>query len=243
MREPEKNADDIFATTRWSAVVSAARSDSTRARHALAELCRTYWYPLYAYARRRGHSADDAEDLTQGFFERLLKLNSLAGLSRENGKFRAFLLASMNNYLNDEWSRASAQKRSAKRTISLDAHQAEGRYLSELADPLTPERLYERQWALTLLETVVQRLRREYEAAGRGALFMTLRFAITGEKKDAPYAELAERLGVREESVRVAVHRLRQRYRKVLRDEIAQTVADPAEVVDELQYLKAILSA
>lgn len=236
-------AQDIFLTTRWTAVLAAARSDTVRARAALGELCQTYWYPLYAYVRRRGRNPQDAEDLTQGFFERLLKLNSLAGVSRESGKFRAFLLASMNHYLADAWARASAQKRDARRTISLDAEIAEGRYLNEAADHLTPERLFERQWALTLLGTVIQALRREYEAAERGDLFMELRFAITGEKNSMPYPELADRLGLSEAAVRVAVHRLRRRYRQLLRAEIAQTVADESEVESELVYLRSVLSS
>jgi len=234
--------EDIFVTTRWTCVIRAAGDDTTHARDALADLCQTYWYPLYAYARRRGHGSHDAEDLTQGFFAQLLRLNSLAGLSRERGKFRAFLLASMNHYLADEWQRASAQKRSAQRTISLDAEAAEHRYRNEPVDHLTPERVFERQWALTLLETVVQRLRAEYEASGRGPLFMELRFAITGEKNDSPYAESAKKLGMSDEAIRVAVHRLRQRYRQILRAEIAQTVADESELADELRDLRRVLS-
>jgi len=242
MNESNFNTSNAFVTTRWSAVVSAGRSDSTRAQAALADLCQTYWFPLYAYARRKGHGPEDAEDLTQGFFARLLQLDSLSGLSREKGKFRAFLLASMNHYISDHWSRATAQKRSVKLTLSLDAKQAEGRYLSELSDPLTPERAFERQWAIALLETVVQRLHLDYKEAGKEAQFMELRFAITGEKKSAPYAELAERLGMKEEAVRVSVHRLRQRYRQLLREEIAQTVAEPSEVNDELEYLRRVLA-
>ncbi|HEY2342329.1 MAG TPA: sigma-70 family RNA polymerase sigma factor [Chthoniobacteraceae bacterium] len=237
-----KPPQDIFATTRWTAVLTAGQSDSTRAKAALAELCQTYWYPLYAYVRRRGHQPADAEDLTQGFFERLLELQSLAGITREKGKFRAFLLASMNHYLSDEWRRASAQKRSAQRTISLDAQEAEGRYAAQSKDQTTPERLFEKQWALTLLDAVVNRLRRDYEEAGKGALFMELRFAIIGEKNAAPYTELAARLGMNEETVRTAVHRLRKRYRQILTDEIAQTVTDASEIAAELDHLRRIFS-
>ena len=233
---------DYFATTRWTVVLRAGRSDSTQARGALAQLCQTYWYPLYAYARRRGHSPPDAQDLTQGFFARLLKLNSLGDVRREKGKFRAFLLASMNHYLADEWDRASAHKRAAQQVIRLDVALAENRYHSELADYMTPERLFERQWALTLLDTVLQRLRHEYEASGRGQVFLELRFAISGEK-GAPYAELADRLEMTPEAVRVAVHRLRQRYRHVLREEIGQTVADETEIAAELDCLRQIISS
>ena len=233
---------DIFVTTRWTMVLRAARADTTRARAALEDLCQAYWYPLYAYARRRGYSPHDAEDLTQGFFARILKLNSLAEVGRERGKFRAFMLAAMNHFISDEWDRTSAQKRAAQRTISLDAEMAENRYRSEPADKLTPESLFERRWAVTLLENVVKHLRSEYEASGQGALFMELRFAITGDKNTIPYAELASRLGLKEEALRVTVHRLRQRYRRALREEIAQTVADESEVVEEMNCLRRILS-
>lgn len=221
----------------------AGQADTTRAGQALAELCQTYWYPLYAYARRRGHGPHDAEDLTQGFFARLLRLNSFANLSPERGKFRAFLLASMNHYLADERDRAGAQRRAAHRTISLDAEQAENRYRGEPVEHLTPERVYERQWALALLEAVLQRLAGEYESSGRAALFAELRFAITGDKNAVPYAALAERLAMTDEALRMAVHRLRKRFRDVLRAEIAQTVADPKEVPLELEHLRRILAA
>jgi len=233
---------DIFVTTRWTLVLQAAHSDTTGACAALEDLCQAYWYPLYAYVRRRGYSPHDAEDLTQGFFARILKLDSIAQAGRERGKFRAFLLASMNHFLADEWDRASAQKRAAQRTISLDAEMAENRYQNEPVEKMTPERLFERRWAMTLLENVVQRLRREYEASGRGAFFIETRFAITGEKSAVPYAEIASRLGMAEEALRVAVHRLRQRYRRVLHEEIAQTVADESEITEELNCLRRILS-
>jgi RNA polymerase sigma factor (sigma-70 family) len=231
-----------FVPTRWTLVLTAGRADTTRAHDALAELCRTYWYPLYAYARRRGNSPADAEDLTQGFFARLLRLNSLADVRRDKGKFRAFLLASMNHYLADARDHDRAQRRDVQRTIALDAEAADTRYRREPADHLTPERLFERQWALNLLETVVQRLRQEYEASGRGMLFGELRWAISGGKSEVPYDELAVRLGLSEAAVRVAAHRLRKRYRQVLREEIAHTVADPADVEAELQYLRRVLS-
>jgi RNA polymerase sigma factor (sigma-70 family) len=224
-------------------VLTAGRSDTTRARDALARHCQTYWYPLYAYVRRRGYSPADAEDLTQGFFARLLKLESLADVRRERGKFRSFLLAAMNHYLSDQRDRALAKKRGMQQTISLDSRSAETRYGREPADTVTPERLFEQQWALTLLETVVQRLRHEYETDGKGELFMGLRFAITGERSAVPYAELATQLGLSEEAVRVTVHRLRRRYRQLLREEIAHTVTTEDEVADELQSLRRILSS
>jgi len=234
---------DYFSATRWTVVRNAARSDTTRARAALGGLCQTYWYPLYAYVRRRGYSAADAEDLTQGYFARLLALDSLAAVSREKGKFRSFLLAGLNHFLSDERDRAHAQKRDARRTISLDTESGETRYRHEPADTQTPERLFERQWALTLLETVVKRLHAEHEAAGKGPLFMTLRFAITGDRHALPYAGLAAGLGMSEEAVRTTVHRLRQRYRQLLREEIAHTVASEAEIDEELRHLRRILSS
>lgn len=226
-----------FLTTHWTVVLAAGDGDSTRARDALATLCRTYWYPLYAYVRRRGHRPADAEDLTQGFFARLLELHSLADVRRERGRFRAFLLASLNHYLADEWDHASAGKRDIRRTIPLDAGAAETRYAQEPADHQTPEHLFERQWALTLLETVVHRLQSEYTSAGKADLFMTLRFAITGQGNNQPYADLAQVIGMTEPAVRVAVHRLRKRYRELLRDQIAQTVTSPDQVEEELHSL------
>ena len=233
---------DFFATTRWSVVLRAGRSDTASAQGALAELCRAYWYPLYAYVRRRGCSPHDAEDATQGFFAKILRLNSLSGVEREKGRFRAFLLGSMKHYLADERDHASAQKRDQALTISLDVPTAEDRYRGEPADPMTPEHLFERRWALTLLEAVMQRLCAEYGGHGRAALFDALRFAITGDRSSVPYADLAARLAMSGEAVRVAVHRLRRRYRQVLREEIAHTVADESEIDEELNSLRRILS-
>lgn len=234
---------DIFVTTRWSMVLEAAHCDAQRARTALEDLCGAYWFPLYAYVRRRGYGPHDAEDLTQGFFARILKLNSLAKIDRERGKFRAFLLASMNHFIADEWDKASAQKRAAQQTISLDAELAENRYRNEPMDRLSPERVFERRWAMTLLENVVQRLRAEYEAAGQGALFMEARFAISGDKNAVPYAELASRIGMKEEALRVAVYRLRKRYRQALHEAISQTVEKESDIEDELNDLRRILSS
>lgn len=233
---------DYFATTQWTQVLHAGRSDSTSAREALGQLCQIYWYPLYAYARRRGNSPADAEDLTQGFFARLLELNSLAAVRREKGKFRSFLLASLNHYLSDEWDRARAQKRGHGRVISLDANLAEERFSHEPADALTPEKLFEKKWAMTLLESVVQKLRGEHESAGKGALFTALKFSIAGDPGAESYAELASQLGMSETTLRVTIHRLRQRYRQLLRDEIARTVASEAEVDGEIRHLFAALA-
>jgi RNA polymerase sigma factor (sigma-70 family) len=233
---------DYFATTQWTMVLDAGHSDSTSARNALAQLCQTYWYPIYAYVRRRGESPADAEDLTQGFFARLLELNSLADVRCEKGKFRSFLLASLNHYLSDEWDRQRAQKRGRARLISLDAGMAEGRFSREPADTLTPEKVFERKWAMTPLETAVQRVQREYELAGKGPLFLALRFSIAEQKAGEPYAKLSAELGLSEQALRVAAHRLRRRYRELLRDEIGRTVATEAEVDGEIQHLYRALA-
>jgi RNA polymerase sigma factor (sigma-70 family) len=223
-------------------VLKAGQSAEPAAREALERLCQLYWFPLYAHARRRGYSPADAEDLTQGFFQRLLRLNSLAGADPAKGRFRSFLLTAMEHYISDEWDRAHAQKRAVQKTIPLDTTTAETRYRSLAVEQLAPDRLFERQWALTLLENVLQQLRREYEASGRGALFMRLRFAITGERSLVPYSSLATSLEMSEAAVRVAVHRLRQRYRELLRAELAGTVTDEADIAAELMYLRQVLS-
>jgi RNA polymerase sigma-70 factor (ECF subfamily) len=230
-------AADAFPATRWTVVAAAGRATTAEAGRALEELCRDYWFPIYAYIRRRGHPPADAEDLTQGFFERLIRLGSLAGVDRERGPFRAFLLASAKHYLADEWDRATAAKRDVTRTVPIDAGDAEARYAREPVDRLTPDRVYERQWARTLLERVLERLRAEHERAGRGELFLALRFAITAGEAAVPLAEVAARLGLSEEAVRVAAHRLRRRYRDRLREAVADTAADPSEVDAELAHL------
>jgi RNA polymerase sigma-70 factor (ECF subfamily) len=227
----------LFATTHWSVVLATGSADTTRAQEALNTLCRRYWYPLYAYVRRRGCSPEDAEDLTQEFFARLLRAESLADVTREGGRFRSFLLKSMNHFLTDNWRRSRAQKRGGGQVISFDAISAEARYTIEPEDVHTPESLYARTWALTLLGTVVQRVRDEYIRTGRSALFEQLKFCLTGQRSEIPYAQLARRLHVPENTVKTLVYRLRQRYRHLLREEIAQTVATPDEIEDELQAL------
>ena len=230
-------ANRHFAPTRWTVVLAAGRTDTTRAHAALAELCQTYWYPLYAFIRRRGHPAHDAQDLTQGFFARLLERKSLADLTRERGKFRSFLLSSLQHFLVDEWRKAQAEKRGGGRVVSLDAAEAEDRFAHEPADRGTPEKLFEQNWALALLDAVYGRLQREYEQNGKGALFGALKFCLTGARSDVPYAELARSLGLSEGAVKTLVHRLRQRYRELLREEVAQSVASRDEVEEELRCL------
>ena len=232
-----------FATTHWSVVVSAGRRDTPRSRQALEQLCQTYWYPLYAYARRRGYSPHDAEDVTQGFFARLLRHQSVVAVDPAKGKFRSFLLASMNHFLADEWDKSRAQKRDGGKLIALDAASAETKYLQEPADALTPEKVFEQRWALTLLEQVYKRLRQDYEREDKARLFEVLRFALAGERSEVPYTELATQLKMNEGSVKVAVHRLRERYRKRLREQIAETVASPKDVEEELRCLLRALAS
>ena len=242
-RSDKRAAHDYFVTTRWTVVLAAGHAaDTASARVALEELCRIYWYPLYAYARRRGYGSHDAEDLVQGFFARLIRLNSISGTEREKGKFRAFLLAGINHYMSDARERNSAAKRDVRKTVFLDALEAESRYALEPVDHLTPERVFERQWALSLLENVVRRLRDEYASAGKGELFDGLSFALTGDKSAEPYADLASRLKLSEGALRVSVHRIRQRYRQLLREEIAHTLAEGEDVDSELADLRRVLS-
>jgi DNA-directed RNA polymerase specialized sigma24 family protein len=232
-----------FATTHWSLVLAARDRAEPGARDALASLCGLYWYPLYAYIRRRGHGADDAHDLMQEFFARLLAKDFLAGVDRGKGKFRSFLLAAFNHYLANERDRARAKKRGGGRPVlSLDAADAEGRYRAEPAGGLTPEQLFERRWALALLREVMARLRADYEAKGKGRLFDRLRGFLVGEK-GAGYRGAADDLGLSEGAVKVAAHRLRQRYRDLLREEIGRTVATPEEIEEEIGALFAALGS
>jgi DNA-directed RNA polymerase specialized sigma24 family protein len=228
----------VFATTHWTAVLAAGRGNTPQAHVALEELCRTYWYPLYVYVRRRGHSRDDAKDLTQAFFERFLEKNYLDGLSGERGRFRAFLLASMNHFLANEWDRASCQKRGGGSVpLSLDWQDADARYEIDPVDQLSPDKLYDRTWAVTLLERVLARLRAENTGEGRAAVFEALKLFLTAGKGATPYVEAASALKISETAARVAVHRLRARYRELLRVEIGQTLSDPAQVDEELRAL------
>jgi DNA-directed RNA polymerase specialized sigma24 family protein len=234
----EPSRADTFATTHWTVVLAAGQGSTPQADHALEELCRTYWYPLYAYVRRRGHTHEDAEDLTQGFFARFLERNYLEGLTSEKGRFRAFLLASLKHFLANEWDRAHRQKRSAATpNLSLDWQGADTRYQINVPDDLTPDKIYDREWALALLERVITRLRDECAANEQSQLFDQLKPFLTVDKAAVPYAQAAAGLNLAEGAVRVAVHRLRKRYRGLLRDEITQTLADPAQVEEEMRTL------
>jgi RNA polymerase sigma-70 factor (ECF subfamily) len=231
----------VFATTHWSVVLSAGDSAIPGAREALEKLCRTYWYPLYAYVRRRGHDAHEAQDLTQEFFVRFLASHTLQSMDRNKGRFRSFLLAAMNHFLANEWKRGQTLKRGGAVTfLSRDEAIAEERYRLEPATDLTPEKIYERRWALTLLDQVLQRLREEYVSAGKGELFDHLRTFLSDAKGAMSYAEAAAKTGISEAAARQAVHRLRQRYRESMRAEIAHTVSSPQEVEEELRHLFAV---
>ncbi|MGO9244910.1 MAG: RNA polymerase sigma factor [Verrucomicrobiia bacterium] len=233
-----RSAAGGFAATRWTVVLTAGQTASPQAGRALEELCRAYWYPLYAYVRRRGYEVHEAEDLTQDFFARLLAKNYLADVDRTKGKFRSFLLTSLKHFLANEWDRAHAAKRGGDRPLlSLDTQTAETRYRSEPADDLTPEKLLDRQWALALLDQVLGRLQAESVADGKGALFEQLKLFLTEGKGTTTYASVATKLQTTEGAVKVAVHRLRRRYRELLREEISHTVATPAEIEEEIQHL------
>ena len=232
-----------FVTTHWSVVLAAGGGDAISSRNALAQLCQSYWRPLYAYVRRLGHSPHDAQDLTQEFFARLLEKNFLIGADEARGRFRSFLLASLKHFLANEWDKARAQKRGgAQIPISFDLAFAETSCQWEPADNSTAEKIFERRWALTLLDGVLRRLRQEFVQDGKENLFEQLKPTLTEASRTVRYAEIAFRLGTSEGAVKVAVHRLRQRYREVLRAEIAETVATPGEVEDELRNLFAALS-
>jgi RNA polymerase sigma factor (sigma-70 family) len=245
---PEQPADKSvrqhgarFATTRWSVVLEAGRGSGKRSREALARLCETYWYPLYSYTRRWGHDADKAQELTQEFFTRLIEKQDLGKVDPARGRFRSFLLAAMKHFLLNERDREQAAKRNyGQAPMPMEFETAEGRFRLEPADHATPERAFERQWALTVLDRTLHRLRTEHEKAGKGAQFEHLKDALTGEKS-ASYAQLAAKIQMTEGAVKVAVHRMRRRFGELLREEIAETVADPQEVDDEIRYLFAVL--
>ncbi len=233
-----------FATTQWSLVLQAAQPDNSAARVALETLCRRYWFPLYAFARRRVSEVHEAQDLTQEFFLHLLEKNSLAAASPERGRFRCFLLSSLKNFLLNEWDRATAQKRGGGRErLSLDWETGESRLSLEPAHSDTPEREFERQWALTLLDNVVRRLQDEFATMGKLRQFELLKETLTGSRAVLDYGVIASELQVSEEAARQAAHRLRKRYREFLREEVAATVEQEDEVEDEIGRLFEALGA
>lgn len=241
--EPVRPLDTgaVFATTRWTLVLGAGGIDEPGRHEILTGLCRTYWPPVYAYIRRQGVKACDAQDLAQAFFSRLLQRDFFARAERERGRFRTFLLCSLQNFLRDEHDRMGAAKRGGTNVFSFEELKAEQGYLSEPVDGLTPERLFERRWALTLLERVMARLETEFRQSARGELFVELRQRLWGGNREEPVHELARRLGVGESAFHVMLHRLRARLRELLRAEIAELVESPADVEDEIAHMIRVL--
>jgi len=230
-----------FPTTRWSLVVAASDPKRKEVRSALASLCENCWYPLYAFLRRRGYPADQAQDLTQEFFIRVLEGRYLDRADPEKGRFRAFLLTSLKFFVSDEQDRNRAQKRGGGALLPLEFSSGEERYQREPAHDETPERIFERRWALSALDRVVESLRQEFVQHGRPEHFERLKVFLLGQP-DAPYVSLALEMNTSEGALKVAIHRLRKRYRELFRQEIANTVADPADVESELRYLAAVLT-
>ena len=245
MTEPRDSSSENpsdFRTTHWSVVLAAAQGESAERHSAMATLCQSYWYPLYAFVRRQGRTAPEAEDLTQDFFARLLGKNGLATVRPEYGRFRSFLLASLKNFLANDWDRNHTAKRGGQcDIISWDEAPGEQRYLLEPAEAATPDKLFEQTWALTVVETVLAQLKKEYAEAGKGPLFEAIESYLAEEDGPDTYAGLGEKLGMTEGAVKMAVLRLRQNFRHRLRSEIARTVAHPGEIDDELRHLFACL--
>jgi RNA polymerase sigma factor (sigma-70 family) len=237
----ESPGSPVFATTHWSVVLSARDKDSPASAQALETLCRSYWYPLYAFVRRSGQSPPDAEDLTQAFFARLLEKDYLKAALQEKGRFRTFLLVALKRFLANEWDRRHAQKRGGFAQIaSIDQELAESRFAAEPGHTLQPDMLFDRGWAVALLERVMARLQEEYVTSGRARLFEQLREVIGRDESGVSYAGLAARLNLSEAAIKMAVHRLRARYRAILRAEIAQTVVSPEEIEDEIRHLFSV---
>jgi RNA polymerase sigma-70 factor (ECF subfamily) len=239
---PEPRPAAAFPTTHWSRIVRAGDPRTPEARAALTELCAAYWYPIYAFIRRRGHASDKALDLTQDYFARLLEADVLSAADQAKGRFRAFLRTDCGYFLSDHRDKERALKRGGGRAaLSIDARDAEGRYLLEPADNLTPEKLFDRAWALALLDGVLLQLGQEYADSGRTPLFEQLKVVLTEGARSVPYAIMAERLGTTEVAIEAAARRLRARYREVLRAQISATLDDPADLDDEIRDLFAAL--
>jgi RNA polymerase sigma-70 factor (ECF subfamily) len=232
-----------FGTTHWSVVLAAGNAGSPQSAQALECLCRTYWFPLYAFARRSGHAPPDAEDLTQEFFARVLERHWLARADSSKGRFRTFLLTAMTRFLAHEQDKARALKRGGlQRNVPIQWDTAETRYGVEPADPRTPEQAFEYHWAVALLDEVLRKLEAEFAGQNQASSFAVLKSCLVGDRESQPYAELADRLGMEKGAVKVAVHRLRRRYRALLRSEIAQTVASPGEIDAEMRHLHRVLA-
>ena len=249
MLEAEQNSaqpsghDGLFTTTNWTVVLSAGQVGSLESEAALSALCQTYWYPLYVFARRYGQSAEDAQDLVQGFFAKLLEKNYLKVADPEKGRFRSFLLSAFKRFMANEHHRAQCKKRGGQQTIvSLSGPETETRYRAEPADDMTPEKAFERRWAITLLNQVLMRLEAEFAESGKAQMFAELKIFLTGEKSEIPATELSRRLGLSEGALRTAVYRLRKRYRELLRQEIGRTVERAEEIDEEIRQLFATVS-
>ena len=233
-----------FATTHWSVVLLAGQESSVASAAALEKLCRAYWYPLYAFVRRQGQAPHEAADLTQEFFSRLLSTNALASVDRRKGKFRSFLLASIKHLLANEWNRSQTQKRGGGCVhFSLDAVSAEERYQLDPVDEMTAEKIFERRWAETLIDSVTLRLQEEFTEAGMAARFDELKVFLLADEEPASYAEIARRLTISEGAARTAIYRMRQRYGELFREEIAQTVTGVEEMKDEIRHFVAVLGS
>jgi len=232
-----------FRTTRWSLVQAAAIDPTQDSRRALAILCQVYWHPVYAFVRRKGYDQDQSLDLTQGFFALLIEKNYLVTADPLRGRFRSFLLASVRHFLANEWDRANALKRGGGHApVSIDLVEAERWYLPAVVDEATPESVFERRWAASLLEHVMVRLHTEFAAAGKSAQLESLSAFLNQDADDTHYEELANRTGMSSGALRMAVHRMRRKYRRLLREEIAETVATPEEVDDEIRFLLSAMS-
>ena len=227
-----------FATTRWSVVLRAGTQTDSGGRRALSDLCQVYWPVVHAYVRRRGYDPENAKDLTQGFFAQLLEKNYLKHADPERGRFRSFLLSSVKNYLSNEWDRQQAQKRGGgSMTLSLDFESYEGKYNVEPADKADPAKLFERAWALTLLDRVLMRLQTEVSASTAKDYFHELKPYLTGENPDAPLKEVAKRLGLTESTLKSRIHRMRRRFGELMREEVGDTLDDPRQIPDEISFL------
>ena len=233
-----------FRTTHWSVVLQAGRDSSTQSARALEQLCRTYWYPLYAFARRSGLPVEDAQDATQGFFAHLLEKSAFARADPQRGRFRSFLLASFRNHISQERRKAAAQKRGGgHQPVSLDETDAEDRYQREPADNASPDRLFERRWVFTVIETVLAQLEAEWNQRGKGRQFATMRPFLTGDAGESSHAEMGAQLSISAGAAKVALHRLRQRFHELFRAEVMQTVTSESELQEELQHILTALSS
>lgn len=232
-----------FQTTRWTLVQAAAVNPTGDSRRALSTLCQTYWQPVYAFIRRNGYNPDQSQDLTQGFFALMLEKNYLIHADQKRGRFRSFLLTSVKHFLTNEWDRANALKRGGgQAAVSMDLIEAERWYVPAAVDASTPDKAFERQWALSILEQVMARLRADYAKAGKAGQFEMLSEFLNEDSRDVGYEELAEQMAMSAGALRMAVHRMRKAYRRILRQEIAETVSTPEEIDAEIRFLVAILT-